>query len=172
MSNSPSADEIESLLIALGQRLGAVSPGSLFHPNQAQMPEWSGADVRVTSDFNHEPQDLIEAHDLLVRTVHAVPLTWLLLEVRDAFGSVLNASNKYGFYGSLAQAALKHLAAHQPESDDPQQLLRAVIARVFEWLRVFREQGEIPPNAEIVLHTRSSEGRQRRVDGEAGEGTR
>jgi len=169
MSNSPSLDEIESRLITLGQRIGDPAPGSLHHPDQAHMPEWSGADVRITSDFSHEPQNFIEAHNLLVRTRHAVPLTWLFLEVRDAFYSLLDASNKYGFYGSLAQAALQHLAAQQPEPDDPRPLLRAVIASAFDWLRVLRDKGEIPANAEIITHTQDAEGRQRRIDRETGE---
>jgi hypothetical protein len=53
-----------------------------------------------------------EEHDLVVRTQHAAQLTWLFLELRDAFSYCLNFRNKYGFYGSLAQAALDHLAAH------------------------------------------------------------
>jgi hypothetical protein len=172
MSDTERCDQIESRLIALGQRIGADALSSLRHPAQATMPEWSGADVRITSDFSHDPQGFIEAHDLLVRTQHAVPLTWLLLEVRDAFGDLLDASNKYGFYGSLAQSAMQHLAANQPEPDDPRPLLRAVLASAFDWLPTLRSEGEIPANAEIVIHTQDAEGRQRRIDPETGEDTR
>lgn len=171
MSDSPSIAELESRLIAIGQRMDNASLGTPRHPDQNHMAEWSGADVRVTSDFAHEPQGFVDSHDLLVRTQHAGMLTWMFLEVRDSFGSLLDASNKYGFYGSLARAALEHLAAHQPESDDPRPLLRAVIARAFDWLQVLRDEGEIPPNAQFVIHTRDSEGRQRRTDRETGEET-
>ena len=135
------------------------------------MPEWSGADVRITSDFTHEPQKFIEAHELLVRTRHAESLTWLFLEVRDAFGHLLDASNKYGFYGALAQSASEHLAMHQPERDDPRPLLRATLTRAFEWLRTLRSDGELSANAKIVIHEQDAEGRQRRIDPETGADT-
>lgn len=171
MSNQPDLDAIESRLITLGQRLGKHPASLLRHPDQDRMPEWTGADVRITSDFQFEPKNFMDAHDFLVRTRHAIPLTWLFLEVRDAFDGLLNASNKYGFYGSLAEVALEHLAAHQPEASDPGALLRAVLARAFDWLRMLKEDGEIPANAGIVIHTLDAEGRQRRIDPESGRET-
>ncbi len=161
---------IEDHLLALGRRL-ANDPSSLKHPAQAEIPEWTGADVKVTSDFAWEPENFIASHDLLVRTRHAFPLSWLFFEIRDAFSSWLDASNKYGFYGSLAQAAQKHLASYQPEPDDPRPLMRAVLSVAFEWLNVLRDQGLIPPNAEIVIHSQDAEGRQQRVGKKDGRDT-
>jgi len=151
--------------------MSAGSLASLHHPEQAHMREWSGADVRITSDFIYEPLNFIEAHDLLVRTQHARLLTWLFLEVRDAFVHLLDASNKYGFFAVLAQSAVQHLAANQPEPDDPRPLLRIVIARAFDWLRILRDEGQIPANAEVIIHKRDTEGRQRRINSETEEDT-
>jgi hypothetical protein len=161
-NNRPEFSSIEDRLILVGQRL-ANDPGSVRHPAQAEIPEWKGADVKVTSDFNWEPEDFIEAHDLLVRTRHASALTWLFFEIRDAFGHWLDASNKYGFYGSLGQAAQKHLAANQPESQDSQPLLGTVLAVAFDWLCILRNEKSIPANAQVLIHSRDAEGRQVRI---------
>ena len=164
-------DRIESRLISIGQRIGAEDLAGLSHPSQVKIPEWTGADVRVTSDFSDEPNNLFDAHDLLIRTRNAGTLTWLFFEIRDAFADLLNFSNKYGFYGSLAQCASQHLAANQPEPVDPRPLLRSVLARAFEWLQIFRDTGEIPANAVFIFHTQDAGGRQRRIDLETGEDT-
>jgi hypothetical protein len=46
-------------------------------PEMEMIPEWRGADIRITSDFK---TDFNEAnyfdHDLTVRTRHAGPATW------------------------------------------------------------------------------------------------
>ena len=97
--------------------------------------------MRITSDFLWESSNFVEAHDLLVRTRHARALTWLFLEVRDAFSLWLDASNKYGFYGSLAEAALDHLAQHQPETVDARPLLEAVLHRVLQFVALSESRG-------------------------------
>jgi hypothetical protein len=171
MTPSERCQQLESRLVALEQRIVGDSPSSLCHPYQTEMPEWLGADVWIISDFTFEPKDFMEAHNLRVCTHHAKALTWLFLEVRDAFGDLLDASNKYGFYGSMADAALRHLAAHQPEPEDPRPLLRTVLVKAFEWLRVVRELGGIPADSLFVGHAWDDEGVQRRIDLETGEDT-
>jgi hypothetical protein len=150
---------IEERLLSAGRRMERETSSELRHPSQAGMPDWRGADVQVTSNFG-----LMEGHDLLVRTVHAVPLAWLIFQVRDAFGDLLDASNKYGFYGSLAKAALDHLATHQPESDDARPLLRTVLKQAFASLEFPREHGYLPIDETVVFHGRDNEGRQWRSD--------
>jgi len=162
-------DQLEDALIRTGKAVDFPSTSALRHPDQES--EWRGADVLVTSDFSWEPQSFAEAHDLVVRTRHAVELTWLLFQIRDTFCPWLRAQNKCGFYGSLAQAALDHLAAHQPEPDDPRPLLRAVLIRAFEWLQVLREKGAIPDDATCIFHVQDAEGRQQRIDMQTGEET-
>jgi len=128
------------------------------------MPEWQGADVIITSDFTGTGQvSGFWGHDLMVRTRHAQPLTWLFLEARDAFGDELDFRNKYGFYGSLAEAALAHLAQHQPEDADHRSLLKAVLTQAFSFHAELRKHGSISDNASIILHSTDEEGRQQRL---------
>ena len=166
--NPESPDAIESKLIKLGEMILTEPTERLAHRDQDQLPEWRGADVRVTSDFAFEPKDFMEGHNLLVRTQHAKALTWLIFELRDAFAGWLDYGNKCGFFGALAQAALNHLAAHQPESDDAKPLLRAVLAEAFQSWEALRQYGNLPPDAAVVFHQRDSEGRQSRTNLEDG----
>jgi hypothetical protein len=167
----PSIDQINAVLVSIGKKLDGEENPEHGTPDQKESPEWRGADVIITSDFTWAPQHFADAHDLVVRTRHAGQLAWLLRQVRDAFESWLDAGNKYGFYGSLAGAALEHLAAHQPEPDDPRPLMRAALDRTFLWLQVLRDQGEIPDNAICVLHLQDIEGRQVRIDLQTGRKT-
>jgi hypothetical protein len=167
--NFEANERLEDKLLALGKRIDSPSIADLQHADQQSLPEWCGADTRITSDFVSEPKDWVDEHELLARTRHAKPLTWLFLELRDAFNPWLDYTNKYGFYGSLARSALQHLAVNQPESDDARPLLRAVLCAAFGHLEALRSQGVIPANAIIVLHERDSEGRQKRTDLQAGE---
>lgn len=170
-SRPPSVESIEDLLIGLGKRLNSEDLSGLRHESLGGSAEWRGADVVISDDFAWEPKNFMEAHDLRVRTRHSVQLSWLFVELRNAFSFWLHAGNKYGFYGSLAQAALDHLAAHQPESEDPRPLVRAALDQAFRWLKVLRETGGIPEDSQCVLHIQDVEGRQRRIDLESGEDT-
>jgi hypothetical protein len=167
--NSEANERLEDKLLVLGRRVDSPSIADLQHADQQSLPEWRGADTRITSDFVSEPKGWDDEHGLLVRTLHAKQLTWLFLELRDAFNPWLDASNKYGFYGSLARAALQHLAMNQPEADDARPLLRAVLGAAFDHLATLRSRGVITANASIVLHERDSEGRQRRTNFQTGE---
>lgn len=149
---------IEDGLISLGKRIERGD--ALAHPAQSQIPEWQGADTVVTSSFENGPED----HDLIVRTVHAKQLTWLFFELRDCFSNELNAGNKYGFYGRLAQAALDHLSANQPEPEEAGPLLKAVLKEAFRFLLELRESDELPPDSGVVIHSIDKEGRQKRSD--------
>lgn len=153
---------IENRLIDLGSALESKSAESLRHPQQADMPEWSGADVDITSNFARMEDQGLDGHDLIVRTAHAKVLTWLFFELRDAFSAALDSSNKYAFYEELAVAALTHLAKDQPESDDCRPLLKAVLSAAFVLARELDEQGALQHSPNIVIHSRDAEGRQRR----------
>ena len=101
-------------------------------------------------------------HDLTVRTRHAGPATWFIFQMRDLFDGWLDWGNKYGFYELLAQAALEHLAGNQPEPEDAQPLLRAMLVQGFAILRVAKEHHIWPDDATMVFHTRDDEGNQLR----------
>ncbi len=160
---------LEDRLINLGRLVESEPAAQLRHPAQMDIAEWRGADVIVSSDFTWEPGNWADQHALLVRSWHALPVTWLFFELRDAFGSQLNAGNKYDFYASLGEAALKHLAANQPEAEDHRPLLKTILAQGFYWLGVLREKGYIPQNYAWVLHSCDAEGRQQRIEIQPGE---
>jgi hypothetical protein len=84
--------------------------------------------------------------------------------MRDLFDGWLDAGNKYGFYELLAQAALEHLAGNQPEPEDAQPLLRAMLVQGFAILRVAKEHHIWPDDAMMVFHTRDDEGNQLRIN--------
>ncbi|MDP1581692.1 MAG: hypothetical protein Q8M02_15600 [Candidatus Didemnitutus sp.] len=161
---------IEDHLIELGRRIESQSSDQLIHPDQSTLLEWRGADTRITSDFTPSTPDFFE-HDLMVYTHHARLLSWLFFELRDTFADELSAKNKYGFFGTLAQIAMAHLAQHQPEPDDYRPLLKAVLSQGFGFLERLRHQGSLPKQSEIVLHDEDSEGRQRRIDAETDDET-
>ncbi len=139
-----SAEGVQNRLVALGASLIMSPSDRLLHPDQALMPEWGGAGVCLTSDFTKGPNDFREGCLPLVHTRHARPLTWLFFELRDAFGGWLDAVNKEGFFGALAQVALHHLAENQPEPDDAKPLLKAVLAEAGRWQEILKREGRLP----------------------------
>ncbi len=156
-------EAIEDGLMDMGRAIEAVGPWT--HPEMERIPEWRGADIRITSDFKtdfNEPNYF--DHDLTVRTRHAGPATWFVFQMRDLFDGWLDYGNKYGFYELLAQAALEHLAANQPEPEDAKPLLRAMLTRAFLMLEVAKEHHVWPDDAMMVLHSHDEEGNQWRVN--------
>ena len=154
-------EAIEAGLMDMGRAIEAGGPWT--HPEMVRIPEWRGADIRITSDFK---TDFNEAnyfdHDLTVRTRHAGPATWFVFQMRDLFDGWLDWGNKYGFYELLAQAALEHLAGNQPEPEDAQPLLRAMLVQGFAILGVAKEHHIWPDDAMVVLHSQDDEGNQLR----------
>ena len=154
-------EAIEDGLMGMGRLIEAGGPW--VHPEMERIPEWRGADIRITSDFE---RDFCEPgyfdHDLTVRTRHAGSVTWFVFQMRDLFDGWLDGGNKYGFYELLAQAALEHLAGNQPESEDAKPLLRAMLTRAFLMLEVAKEHHVWPDDAMMVLHFQDDEGNQLR----------
>jgi hypothetical protein len=74
-------------------------------------------------------------------------------ELRDCFSDELNAGNKYGFYEGLAQAALSHLSANQPEQEQAGPMLKAVLKEAFGVLGKLRESDALPPDSGLVIQT-------------------
>ena len=150
---------IEDGLMGMGRLIEAGGPWT--HPEMERIPEWRGADIRITSDFEKDYQEPgYFDHDLTVRTRHAGPVTWFVFQMRDLFDGWLDGGNKYGFYELLAQAALEHLAVNQPEPEDPRPLLRAMLTRAFLMLEVAKEHHVWPDDALVVVHTKDEEGNQ------------
>jgi len=154
---------IEDGLMGMGRAIEAGGPWT--HPEMDRIPEWRGADIRITSDFVTDFNTLnYFDHDLTVRTRHAGPATWFVFQMRDLFDGWLDWGNKYGFYELLAQAALEHLAANQPEPEDAKPLLRAMLTRAFLMLEVAKEHHVWPDDAMMVVHEQDQEGNQFRMN--------
>jgi hypothetical protein len=156
-------EAIEDGLMGMGRTIESGGPWT--HPEMDRIPEWRGADIRITSDFKtdfNEPNYF--DHDLTVRTRHAGPATWFVFQMRDLFDGWLDYGNKYGFYELLAQAALEHLAVNQPEPEDAKPLLRAMLTRAFLMLEVAKEHHVWPDDAMMVLHSQDEEGNQVRMN--------
>ena len=152
-------EAIEDGLMGMGRLIEAGGPWT--HPEMDRIPEWRGADIRITSDFerNYQEPGYFD-HDLTVRTRHAGSVTWFVFQMRDLFDGWLDGGNKHGFYELLAQAALEHLAENQPEPEDAKPLLRAMLTRAFLMLEVAKEHHVWPDDAMVVFHTRDDEGNQ------------
>ncbi len=154
---------IEDGLMDMGRAIEAGGPWK--HPEMERIPEWRGADIRITSDFKTDFNDPnYFDHDLTVRTRHAGSATWFVFQMRDHFDGWLDYGNKYGFYELLAQAALEHLAENQPEPEDAKPLLRAMLTRAFLMLEVAKEHHVWPDDAMMVLHSQDEEGNQVRMN--------
>ena len=149
----------ENRLIDLGLKIDTVAAAALKHVGQSRMPEWSGGHVIVTSDFSQ--MDGFFGR-FIIRTRHAKPVTWLIFELRDCFADQLNSETKYGFYGRLAQAAIDHLAANQPEAEDFRPLLRSILHAGFGELQQLRQTHDLPVSPPIIIHSIDAEGRQSR----------
>ena len=139
--------------------------------DEVEREGWRGADVIVTADFESRPGCWLDEHKLWIRTRHARPLGWLFREIRDAFHGWYDFRNKYGFFGSLGQAALKSLARSQPEPDDHRPLLLAVLQQADAWAEFVSRHDRLPDNAPVVIHLTDVEGRQLRLDASTGEET-
>ena len=63
-------EAIEDGLMEMGRAIEAGGPWT--HPEMERIPEWRGADIRITSDFKTDFNDPnYFDHDLTVRTRHA-----------------------------------------------------------------------------------------------------
>ena len=99
-------------------------------------PTWQGARIILCTapiprpPDEEDPWGLYDAH-LHVCTPHAESLGSLLSEIRDGFAPLLNAANKYAFYGNLAHAALDYQDAN-PDGDSEQGILIAVLEEALE----------------------------------------
>lgn len=122
-------------LEVLAKRISNIRENTPSHRDQSSMLEWIGAGVKIRSISPREEtlENPIFAPERQVTTVHARALTWLLLELRDAFGDEVDFSSKFAFYGALAEAAQIHLGRNQPEPSDPRPLLYAVFAQALHW---------------------------------------
>jgi len=158
MKNNP-----ESIYTKL-QRLGQMIEEARLTKMRRNF-QWRGADVRITDDPNFVKSERHWLdHDVVICTVYTKELSWLFVQLRDLFAGHLDFRNKYGFYGELAQSALRYLEKGGSEADDFRPLLREVLVAAYDFCATIEETGEIPPNSTIVIHSRDASGQQQRIE--------
>src|SRR5437870_522081 len=85
-----------------------IAKGISEHAYQgsSRWSEWSGADVLVTTKTAKLAEDTgFYPEPRTVVTPYAGEVGWLLSQLRDAFGDLLDGALKIEFYGRLADAA-------------------------------------------------------------------
>lgn len=102
-------------------------------------PEWSGADVLITSkaaesdgngSFYPEPRTVV--------TPFAGEIGWLFNRLRDAFNGLIDGTSKIEFYGRLANAVRDYQQGVNGEGQS-QDTLRAVLHEAFIMLEEIEE---------------------------------
>ncbi|MDA7886614.1 hypothetical protein N9B10_06990 [Pirellulales bacterium] len=107
--------------------------------------EWSGADVMIRSRLDEETNEWLwdqpnvvsrqenEPCRIAVVTIFSKELSWLFIQLKEAFAESIDYVSKYDFYGALARAANDYLSdTYTPER---QPLLLTVLntAETFHW---------------------------------------
>ena len=79
--------------------------------NSGQFPtdfsHFGGANLIITNDENRHHNE----GDIVIYSIHASALSWLVIELKKIYDSNLNYRNKYDFYpyiGVLIQSSVKH----------------------------------------------------------------
>jgi hypothetical protein len=155
MKNNITAQNLDAQIMSLSRAINQEPDAHHWHSQMQRMPEWCGADLKVTTDLNYQRLDMFENNLLIIQTRHARQLTWLLLEIRDAFGELLTFENKHEFYGYLGSAAQKHLA-QEPEAIDHRPLLRAVLTAAFKTIPDFTQEDALDYNPSDLEQPRMS----------------
>ncbi|MEN9663083.1 MAG: hypothetical protein RL324_2032 [Verrucomicrobiota bacterium] len=131
MNNNFTARNLDAQIMSLSQTINQKPSTELWHQEISAMPEWYGADLKITSGYvPQKERSFFDSQLLVIHTRHARQLTWLLLELRDAFSEQLDYLNKYEFYGNLGETAQRHLAG-EPETAAHRPLLHAVLAAAY-----------------------------------------
>lgn len=102
-------------------------------------PEWSGADVLITSkagesvgngDFYPQLRTVV--------TPFSCEVSWLFNNLRDAFDGLIDGTSKIEFYGRLANAAREYQQSVNGDGN-AQDMLRAVLYEAFVMLEEMEE---------------------------------
>ncbi len=70
-----------------------------------EFPEFGGANLIITSDQNRR----FHEGDVVVYSIHAPALSWLVTELKNIYADDLNYLNKYDFYPKIGMIINKTL---------------------------------------------------------------
>ena len=88
---------------------------------------WIGADIAIDKKAPPKSTDWWPPQDEYVVTPYCKELSWLFIELRDIFYEepLIDAFNKYEFFGGLADAAIKYMASTKDGIGKKEELLMA-----------------------------------------------
>jgi hypothetical protein len=91
-------------------------------------PAWDSDDVIIgrTRPLEADPFGFRPTNRFVI-TEHRWELSWLFARIAEDFGPVVDIRSKYVFFGSLADAANRHLRADAKPEPDCKGLLLAVL---------------------------------------------
>ena len=88
---------------------------------------WVGADIAIDTIAPPKSTDWWPPQDDYVVTPYCKELSWLFIQLRDIFykAPLIDAFNKYEFFGGLADAASKYIASTKDGIGNKDKLLMA-----------------------------------------------
>ena len=88
---------------------------------------WVGADIAIDEIAPPKSTDWWPPQDEYVVTPYCIELSWLFIKLRDIFyeAPLIDAFNKYEFFGRLADAANKYMASTKDGVGKKEELLMA-----------------------------------------------
>ena len=138
LQDGPIKDAIEykellkDMIKKVAELLDLVSAGKIDLKNikiDHEPEEWRGADVIITSDFSGE----ISTKYIVVRTVNAKQVTWLMIQLRKLCSDYIDYLNKYEFYGTIAENAIAYIEKHGDKVTDKKMLIQNLLSRVIDF---------------------------------------
>jgi 50S ribosomal subunit-associated GTPase HflX len=85
----------------------------------SQFEKWGGAGVIISSDKNRKGHE----GDLVIHTIHAKTITWLMERLKDIASESLNYLNKYEFYEKIAVNVQKYTEKKGDSKEFSQELM-------------------------------------------------
>lgn len=109
--------------------------------NRAPVPkaeDWGGADVVITSQKPESKGGGFYPEPRYVVTENAPQLSWLFVQLRDIFSSLIDGTTKIEFYGRLANVALRYQSKNKG-NENQKDLLFAILHEAFAMLDEMEE---------------------------------
>jgi hypothetical protein len=121
-------DALEKIICLLDE-LKVTLKSVKFNCQKREKHGWVGADVCVTSDSTIDPTT---SHDKIVLISNPEPLTMLMISLRNICKSYLNFTNKYHFYGMIAEISNQYISEKGDPGDEQAEMLELVVNAVME----------------------------------------
>ena len=101
-----------------------------------QFIEWGGAGVIVTAEPFREAAE----GDVVVSTRHAHVITWFMERVRDIAADCVDYTNKYEFYGMIAEKTREFMEKHGDAEGQEKILVLELVRDVKRLIQTWQER--------------------------------